>query len=334
MRPGTYSTVHYLDVRLVVGKGKLASYATPPLSPVADKLSSFRLAQGASHIGRQGMEGEDPYRRQYEHPNYHQTFPPNIQSRSIAGASGTDIDDIQNIQGTHRSGGIQRFRQTQLLDQQTPTSIAMPAGGGHAQVSSGYSFGQGQYYTTTQHEQGNALQYQHDYGQDPHRQQEFTGYTSQMMHNVPQQIQAQSSYDNLPQFHPRQSAAIELPNQFPTSQYYNTSQSPSASVPASMPQQYAPVNYQPQTPYQPSPLLSRQNIPQQNFTPTPAMAEVSQAEPPDPEEQPTQTWEREFDDRIRVINQHIADNRLSEAAPLLLELSQWLLGRVSEFGRN
>ena len=333
MTPGISFTVHCLRVRLLVGEGKLASYATPPLSPVADSLFSFRLAQEASQIGRQGMEGDDPYRRQYEHPNYHQTFPPNMRSGSVAGASGTDIDDIQNIQEPQRSDVTQRFRPTQMLGQQTPTSIAMPAGGGHAQVSSGYGFGQGQYYTTPQHIQGNPLQYQPDYGQDPHRQPQFTGYTSQMIHSVPQQIQAQPSYDSLPQFQPRQSAAIELPNQFPASQYYNTSQSTSASVPASMPQQYAPVNYQAQTPYQANP-LNRPSIPQQAFTPV--MAEFSQAaqpDPPEPEEQPAQSWEREYDDRIRVINHHISDNRLSEAAPLLLELSHWLLGRVSEFGR-
>lgn len=333
VRSGTSSTIYHLKVRLVVGKGKLASYATPPLSPVADNFSSFRLAQEASHIGRRGMEGDDPFRRQYEHPNYHQTFPPNMRSRSIADPSGTDIDDIQNIQDTPRSGPTQRFRQTQLLGQQTPTSIAMPAGGGQAQVSSGYGFGQGQYYTTTQHVQGNPLHYQPDYGQDPHRQQQFTGYTSQIMQSVPQQVQAQSSYDNLPQFQPRQSAALELSNQFSGTQYYNTSQSTSASVPASMPQQYASINYQPQTPYQPNPFMNRPSIPQQTLPPTPVMAEVPQADPPEPEEQPTQTWEREFDDRIREINHHISDNRLSEAAPLLLELSQWLLGRVSEFGR-
>ena len=331
MTPGTSSTDHCLNVILVVGKGKLASYATPPLSPVADNVSSFRLAQEASHIGTLGMEGDDPHRRQYEHPNFHQAFPSNIRSGSIASGSGTDPFDIQNIQETQRSRATERFRQTQLLNQQTPTSIAMPAGGGHAQVLSGYGFGQGQHYTTTQHMQGNSLQYQPDYGQDPHRQQQFTGFTSQMMHSVPQQIQAQSPYDNLPQFQPRQSAALEVSNQFSAPQYYSTGQSTSASVAASMPQQYAPVTFQPQTPYQPNPLLSRPSIPQQTFTPV--MAELPQADPPEPEDQPTQSWEREFDDRIRVINHHISDNRLNAAAPLLLELSQWLLGRVSEFGR-
>lgn len=274
------------------------------------------------------MEGGDPHRRHYEHSDYPPGFVPNIRNQSVAGASGSDIYGVQNPRSTQRTGASDRFRQTQSLNQPTPTSMGISSSGGHPQALSSYGYGPGQQYTAHQM-QGNTLQYQPDYMQDPQRQQQLSGYTTQMMHGVPQHVQPQSPYDNMPQYQPRQPAAIDLlSSQFGGSQYYNPGESTSASVPASMPQQYATANYQHQLPYQSS-SISRSALP---ATYASEMTGFPQAEPPVADDQPTQSWEHEYEQRLREINEHISNGTLGEAAPMLLELSQWFLGRVNEFG--
>lgn len=276
------------------------------------------------------MEGEDPHRRQYERPSYPQGFVPNIRNQGVASGSGSNVYDGQSFRGAQRPGGSERFRQTPIMNQPTPTSIAMPASGGHPQGISNYGYGQGHQYTAT-HMQGNTLPYQPDYVQDPQRQQQYSGFTSQIAHTVPHQAQPQSSYDHMPQYQPRQSADIDVltsPFGVPQ-QYYNPGDSTSASVPASMPQQYGTTNYQNQLPYQPS-SIDRSALTQ---TYSSGMTEFPQAVPPVAEDSPTQSWQREYEERLRETNQHISNGSLTQAAPMLLELSQWFLGRISEFGR-
>lgn len=274
------------------------------------------------------MEGEDPHRRQYEHSSFPQGFMPNIRNQNVATGSGSNLYDAQNFRAGQRPIGSERFRQPQLMNQIPPTSMAMPASGGNSQGITGYGYGPGHQYTAT-HMQGNTLQYQPDYVQDPQRQQQYSGYTSQMAHGVTHQVQPQSPYDSMPQYQPRQSAAIDVSSsQFSgVPQYFG--ESTSASVPASMPQQYGTTNYPNQLPYQSS-SIDRSALPQ---TFASGMAGFPQAVPPVAEDPPTRSWEREYEERLRETNQHISEGSLAQAAPILLELSQWFLGRISEFGR-
>ena len=271
------------------------------------------------------MEGEDPHRRQYEHPNYSQSFTPNLRNPSVASGSGSNIYDGQSFIGAPRVNASERFRQAQALNQPTPTSIAMPASGGQPQGISGYGYAAGPQYTDT-HMQGNPLQYQPDYIQDSQRQHQYPGYTSQMLQ---QQVQPPSPYDNMPQYPPRQSAAI--PSQFGVSPYYNSGESTSASIPAPiMSQHHGAANYQPQLPYQTS------SIDRSALSPTYAssMTGFPPAALPVPEEQATQSWEREFEEGLQEINLSISNGTIGKAGPTLLEFSQWFLGKVSEFGTS
>ena len=270
------------------------------------------------------MEGEDPHRRQYGHPSFPQGFVPNIRNQNVASGSGSNSYDAQNFRAGHRPIGSERFRQPQLMNQITPTSMAMPASGGNSQGITDYGYPPGNQYTATQM-QGNTLQFQPDYSQDPQRQQQYSGFTSQMAHGVTHQPQ---SYGSMPPYQPRQSAAIDVSSS-PFSgvpQYYQDSTS--ASVSASMPQQYGTTNYPNQLPYQSS-SIDRSALPQ---TYASGMAGFSQAVPPVAEDPPTRSWELEYEERLRETNQHIGEGSLVEAAPMLLELSQWFLGRISEFG--
>ena len=273
------------------------------------------------------MEGEDPHRRQYDHPNYPQSFTPSMRNPSVASGSGSNIYDGHTFIGAPRVNASERFRQAQALNQPTPTSIAMPVSGGQPQSISGYGYAAGSQYTGA-HMQGNPLHYQPDYIQDSQRQQQYPGYTSQMLH---QQVQPPSPYDNMPQYPSRQTAAIEgLPSQFGDSQYYNSGEPTSASIPAPMAQHHGSANYQPQLPYQSG------SIDRSALSPTYAssMTGFPPAGLPVAEEQPTQSWEREFEEGLREINLIISNGTVGKAGPTLLDFSQWFLGKVSEFGTS
>lgn len=270
------------------------------------------------------MEGEDPHRRQYEHPNYPPSFTPNSRNPSAASGSGSNMYGGHNFIGAPRVNAPERIRQDQALIQPTPTSIAMPASGGQPQGISGYGYAAGSPYTGT-HVQGNPLHYQPDYSQ---RQQQYPGYTSQNLH---QQVQPQSPYDNMPQYPPRQSADIEgFQSQFSVPPYFDSGDSTSASIPAPIPQHHSAANYQPQLPYQSS------AIDRSALSPTYAssMTGFPPAGLPVVEEQPAPSWEREFEEGLREINLNISNGTIGKAGPTLLEFSQWFLGKVSEFGTS
>ena len=237
--------------------------------------------------------------------------------------------NVHDMRGGQRADASERFRQAQMLGHQTPTSAPMPVAGGNPQDLAGYGFPQAQQYQM----QGSSLQFQPDYSQEPQRQQQFPNYTSQMAANVPQQAQPHSPYDTMPQYQPRQSAAIEvLSTQFGVPPYYNPGEATSASGPASMPQHYASANF-PQPVQYPSASIERSVVPQSYQSP---MAEYSQSGAPTSVEEATQEtpdaryeW---YQNQLRALNQDISEGRLSEAGPLLLELSEWLLGDVVGLG--
>lgn len=275
------------------------------------------------------MEGDDPQRRQYGHPNYPPGYVPNYRGQNVTDTSGDNLYNPQDMRGGQRGGASQRFRQAHLLGHQGPTSAPLSGSEGHAQDLGGYGFTQQQQYQM----QGSSLQFQPDYSQEPQRQQQFPNYTSQLAPNVPQTGQPQSSYDPMPQYQPRQSAAVEvLPNQFSVPQYYNPGEATSASAPAPTAQQYASENFPQQVQY-PSAPLERPIAPQpyqQNMT------EYAQTGAPVPvqetaQDDPVAKYERyQYD--LRTINQDISEGKLEEAAPLLITLSKDLLGNVGSLG--
>lgn len=311
---------------------KLALYVTPPLSPEADRDPLLGTALGISKFGPLiGMEGEDSQRQQYGQHNYQRELLPNSRGQNPATVPGGTVYNIQDMRRRQRADATERFGQAQMLGQHTPTSGSISATGGSPQHMAGYAFLQGQQYQM----QGNPIQFHQDYPQDPQRQQQFPNYTSQMAHNVPQHAQPQSPYDTMPQYQPRQSAAIEvLPTQFGVPPFYNPGDATSASGPTSLSQQYASANFPQQVPYQSGTVdRSVMSNPYQQ-----TMAEYSQAQAQPSEDQPEQEEIQDIDDYeryqgdLRQINQDISEGKLNEAGPRLLELSRWLLGHVGQLG--
>ena len=279
------------------------------------------------------MEGDDQQRRQYEQPNYPQRgFVPDLRP----GAQASNISEVHDIRDTAGTDGSDRFRQSQLLAARTPTSAPLTVSGGNPQLLGSFGYAQGQQYATPQM-QGNTLQYQGDYSQDPQRQQQYPQYASQLMYSVPQQVQPQSPYDTVPQFQPRQSAAIEvLSTQFGVPQYYNPGEATSAPGPATIAQQYAPSQFQHPIQYQPSASQGRSSL--QPTYPT-GMADFSQPSAPDVEQQNPEATKydqaySQYQEALKQTFENTRAGRLEEAGASLLEISEWLLGHAAELGMS
>jgi hypothetical protein len=303
-----------------------------------------KSASGASNLGLDtpleeiafgrvgGMEGDEQQRRQYEQPSYPQRgFVPDLRP----GAQGSNISEVHDLRDAAGPDGSDRFRQSQLLAARTPSSAPLTVSGSNPQLMGGYGYTQGQQYATPQM-QGNTLQYQGDYSQDPQRQQQFPQYASQIMYSVPQQVQPQSPYDTVPQFQPRQSAAIEvLSTQFGVPQYYNSGEPTTQPGPATI-AQYAPPQFQQPIQYhQPSTSQGRSTL--QPSYPT-GMADFSQHSGPDPVEQQNPEAAKfdqaynQYQEALKQTFENTRAGRLVEASESLLEISEWLLGHAAELG--
>lgn len=230
----------------------------------------------------------------------------------------------------------ERLRQSQLIVARTPTAASITPSGGTPQDLAGYGYPPGQQYAAPQM-QGTSLQYSPDYAPDAQRQQQqFPHYTSQIMYNVSPQTQQQSPYETVPQYPPRQTAALEvLSNQFGVPQYYVTGETTSAPVPASMAQQYTPAQFQQPLPYQPQASITQSSL---TSTYTPGMTDFPQpsaAEVSEPEDQDTSTFDRlhgEYQVALKRAFESTCAGRLVEAGRSLLDISEWLLGHAGELG--
>ena len=276
------------------------------------------------------MEGDDPNRRQYGEPNYPGGFVPNYRGQNVADPSGGNLYNTQTMRGGQRGNASQRFRQAHMLGQQTPTSAPMAGTAANPQDLGGFGFTQAQQFQL----QGSSLQFQPEYSQVPQRQQQYANYTSQLAPNVPQTGQPQSSYDPMPQYQPRQTAAIEvLSTQFGVPPYYNPGEATSASGPQPISQQYVSANF-PQPMQYPSASLERSVEPQpyqQN------MAEYNEPGTSVAIEEGAETATSDarhewYQNELGALNHEISQGKLKESAISLLKLSQWLLGDVVGLG--
>ena len=260
------------------------------------------------------MEG-DEQRRQYDQQNFSRGFVPDLRSNSTGG------------------NASERLRQSQMLASRTPVSTP----GQTSQDLGGFAYHQGQQYTPPQM-QGSSIQYAADYGQDPQRQQHFPQYTSQMMYNVSQQPQPQSPYDPVPQYQPRQTAALEvLSTQFGVPQYYHSGEPTSTPGQVGTPQQYPSTTFQQPLTYQTPGSVGRSTL--STSFPT-GMADYPQGPPPDAVEQSEEddsSYDKAYNDyqtALRKTFENTSKGMLEKAGESLLEISEWLLGHASELGTS
>ncbi|KAL8927997.1 MAG: hypothetical protein Q9208_002072 [Pyrenodesmia sp. 3 TL-2023] len=261
------------------------------------------------------MDGDEQQRRQYEQyaPGYPQHFRPNVRESSAA----------------------ERLGQSQMITGRSPASAPVASiPGVHTPDVGSYGYPQGHQYPPAQ-VQSSSLQFPTDYHQDLQRSH-FPQYTSQMGYNVSQQPQPRSPYDAMPQYQPRQSAAIEvLSNQFGVPQYFHGGESIGGSAHPSPAQQYAPSHFQQSLTYQ-APGLGRASVPEAYPTGMAEYAESGAQEVAEQAEPQTSSQDDEYNDRfpaaIRQVFHDTSEGRLVEAAQSLLEISDWLLVHAQELG--
>ncbi|MCJ1256621.1 hypothetical protein MMC24_004445 [Lignoscripta atroalba] len=268
------------------------------------------------------MEGDDHRRRQYEQSGYPSGQGFGLNPRSVAPAIAPD-----------------RYRQTQLSSTQSPASVVSAGVGIQSQGIGGYGYVQGQQYAPQL--QSSTLQYQPDYSHEPQRQQQqqqqFPSYSSNLLYNMPQQAQQQSSYDPVQPYQPRQSAAIEvLSTQFGVPQYYSSGEPTSAPGPAGLGHQYASAQFQQPMSYQQPASIGRA-APSSSY-PT-GMAEYPETGAHDVIEQQEVAQDSGYDEAynqyqnaLRQTFENTRSGRLIEAGQSLLEISEWLLGHAAELG--
>ena len=226
-----------------------------------------------------------------------------------------------------------------------PTSAPSSRAGASAQ-SYGYAYeGSSQFV-------GSAVQYAaQDYAdqqQPPARaSQQYSQYPQGVMYNVPAQPsqQGSSQYEPVPQYQQNRDSAIEvLGTNFGVAQpqYYGavpneggpTSAPASAIAPQSVPSQYPSIGY---TPQQSAPAYTTAAMTDPHPPTTHGGYSQSSAYP-QPQPQPEAAG-NEYDDfyntyqtELKKTFEQIRDGRLSEAAPALDRLSDWLLHWAETLG--
>ncbi len=232
-------------------------------------------------------------------------------------------------------GAADRFRQPLALATRDPTASASGGRSGNVQGYGNYGYAEQSPYAAPSLATS-SMQYPSDYTQSTQRQtqQQFTQYAPNVMYNVPQQPPPQSPYDSVPQYQPRQSAAIEvLSTQFGVPPYYASNEPTSAPGPA-VPQPYAPTQF---LTYPQPPSVGRASLGQSYPT---GMAEFAQQGATELLERPELAQEpSSFDDAynqyqnaLRLTFENTRGGRLVEAGQSLLEISGWLLGHAEELG--
>ena len=195
-----------------------------------------------------------------------------------------------------------------------------------------------------------AVPYQSSYAQEPRQQQTFTGYNTDMMYNVTPQAPQSGVYDSSQQFQAtRQPAAMQmLPDEGPP--YFQAEQG-SASGQSAMQHQAAPSSANVYQQHQQSP-ADRSSMLQQSYPATIAMGGMGQAAPEmmetegfqsasasaqtqtQPQPPPMEVAYNSYLTALKEIFLNIVHVRLSEASRSLLEVSEWLLGHVTDLGRQ
>lgn len=250
-----------------------------------------------------------------------------------------------------------RFRQAPLAAQPPTSAPSAPAaasraGPGTSAQSYGYAYEGGSQFVGSSIQQPGVTYAAQDYAdqQQPAQragQQQYSQYSQNVMYNVPAQASqpGSSQYEPVTQYQQNRDSAIEvLGTNFGVAQpqYYGgvpseggpTSAPSSAIAPQSVSSQYPPLGY---TPQQPTPAYSTAAMTDPH---PPTTHGGGYSQPAYPQPQPQQDGStNEYDDfyntyqaEVKKTFEQIHDGRLSEAAPALDRLSDWLLHWAETLG--
>lgn len=308
--------------------GSLAIYATPPSSPAASRKTIFDSPLGGFEAGESGGMDDERQRRPYEHSTYLVTSP-----RGSPG--GTLANPLDPRAG---SGGnvTERLGQSQMVAARNPGAESITNGDPRQDLGN-FGYPQGQQYAAPSL-QTNSLQFHADYAQVTQRQQQYSSYPSQGMYNVSPQSQQPSPYDPVPNLQPRPAAGIEvLSSQLGVPQYYNTGETTSAPVLASMTHHYAPTQFQQPLQYQPQVSLAQSTLPSSYNSGMTDFHRTSTPEAIEPSEEVPSEMEHAHGEYLRAVKSTFENTRagkLVEAGHSLIDLSGWLIQNASQLGSS
>jgi hypothetical protein len=183
----------------------------------------------------------------------------------------------------------------------------------------------------------NTMPYQSEYGQDTRPQQNFGAYNASMMYNVPQAGAQSTVYDTSQQFPSRQPAGLQIMPTDVAAPYFPNEPTNSAAAPGLQGQAASSST---SAVYQQSPADQRAML--QNYPSGMAsMSGMSQTSAPDQvmEEQDYsgsaemgEAYEQ-YQSALKEIFTNIRNGVLVAASESLLNVSDWLLSKVSELGK-
>ena len=257
-----------------------------------------------------------------------------------------------------------RFGQPSLPSTRGEASVPLPGRSSRLPAYAGYGYTDQQPYSGSSLHggslQGGGLQYQADFPQAPLRQQQtphqhhqqedqprqpqapqppqqqFSQYGTNMLYSINQQGQAPAQYDVVPQYPPRQSAALEvLSTQFGVPQYFAPGEPAGAAGVSAVVSQYLTPQVQPSYSQQ-SPVGRSTAVPSFPVTMadynTIATTEGLEQQEQAPESTNVDEAFREYQQALIVTFDHTRAGRLVDASRTLLEISEWLVGNARELG--
>ncbi|KAH8193697.1 hypothetical protein TruAng_012137 [Truncatella angustata] len=184
----------------------------------------------------------------------------------------------------------------------------------------------------------NTMPYQSEYGQDTRQtQQNFGAYNASMMYNVPQAGAQNAVYDATQQFPSRQPAAMQMMPADVAAPYFPSEPTNSSTAPGLQAQAGSSGT---SAVYQQSPADQRamiHNYPS-NMASMSGMSQTSAPDQPMAEEQEyTASAEmgeayEQYQSALKEIFTNVRNGSLVAASESLLNVSDWLLSKVSELG--
>ncbi|PGH03913.1 hypothetical protein AJ80_08615 [Polytolypa hystricis UAMH7299] len=322
---GQDSNPQYLATAFRAAEGKLEFYASPPISPPANRPLQLDPSRGGNipdHL--KGMDGDSHQRKNYEPSSY--------QSGS----------NMRPSAGRHSSSSsADRFRQPQQ-----PQSAR--AVGESAAPYGGYGYTESPAYSAPSLQGGSlqtgGLQYQSDFSSVPSRQsqpqvaeqqsrhqQRLSQYEPDMVYNIAPQ--AQSPYEAVSQYQPRQSAAIEvLANQFGVAPYFAGDDAGTAvsSQYLTTPSQQAPFSQSTPASRPSAATTFSENM--AGYNPPVAAEGLEAQEFPRESSSNFDDAYNQYQRALRQTFENTRVGRLTEASQSLLEISEWLLSNAVELG--
>ena len=182
----------------------------------------------------------------------------------------------------------------------------------------------------------NTLQYQSGYPQDQRQQPGFTTYNPEMMYNVAQQATPSTVYDSTQQFHTRQPAGVQMLSD--VAGPYFTNEPTNAPGPPTLQHHGSSNSSNVYQQHQQSPTNRTSILPQGYPSNMPAggipqvSPEILEEDDFPPQRPGLEAAYTTYQTALKEIFQNIINGQLAEASTSLLEVSDWLLGRVGDLG--